>query len=100
MGRNLGWLRACAAALLLIGAPRSAEAEPRKTLVVGVVDEAAPCSNRVGPLYEGYAVEIWEAIASQKGWPYRFEPVPSPNAAVAMAAMLGAQRMSGAQGVQ
>ena len=86
MGRNLGWLRACAAALLLIGAPLSAEAEPRKTLVVGVVDEAAPCSNRVGPLYEGYAVEIWEAIASQKGWPYRFEPVPSPNAAVAMAA--------------
>ena len=86
MGRNLGWLRACAAALLLVGAPLSAEAEPRKTLVVGVVDEAAPCSNRVGPLYEGYAVEIWEAIASQKGWPYRFEPVPSPNAAVAMAA--------------
>ena len=86
MGRSLGWLRACAAALLLIGAPLSAEAEPRKTLVVGVVEEAAPCSNRVGPLYEGYAVEIWEAIASQKGWPYRFEPVPSPNAAVAMAA--------------
>ena len=86
MGRSLGWLRACAAALLLIGAPLSAEAEPRKTLVVGVVDEAAPCSNRVGPLYEGFAVEIWEAIASQKGWPYRFEPVPSPNAAVAMAA--------------
>ena len=86
MGRSLGLLRACAAALLLIGAPLSAEAEPRKTLVVGVVDEAAPCSNRVGPLYEGYAVEIWEAIASQKGWPYRFEPVPSPNAAVAMAA--------------
>lgn len=86
MGRSLGLLRACAAALLLIGAPLSAEAQPRKTLVVGVVDEAAPCSNRVGPLYEGYAVEIWEAIASQKGWPYRFEPVPSPNAAVAMAA--------------
>jgi len=86
MGRSLGWLRACAAALLLVGAPLSAEAEPRKTLVVGVVDEAAPCSNRVGPLYEGFAVEIWEAIASQKGWPYRFEPVPSPNAAVAMAA--------------
>ena len=86
MRRSLGWLRCCAAALLLIGAPLSAEAEPRKTLVVGVVDEAAPCSSRVGPLYEGYAVEIWEAIASQKGWPYRFEPVPSPNAAVAMAA--------------
>ena len=86
MRRSLGWLRACAAALLMIGAPLNAEAEPRKTLVVGVVDEAAPCSNRVGPLYEGYAVEIWEAIASQKGWPYRFEPVPSPNAAVSMAA--------------
>ena len=86
MGRSLSWLRVCAAALLLVGAPLSVEAEPRKTLVVGVVDEAAPCSNRVGPLYEGFAVEIWEAIASQKGWPYRFKPVPSPNAAVAMAA--------------
>ena len=62
MRRSLSWLRACAAALLLIGAPLNAQAEPRKTLVVGVVDEAAPCSNRVGPLYEGYAVEILSLI--------------------------------------
>ena len=85
MRRSLGWLRACGVALLLIGAPLIAKAEPRKPLVVGVVDQAAPCSNRVGPLYEGFAVEIWEAIASQKGWAYRFVPVPSPNAAVEMA---------------
>lgn len=86
MRLGIGFFRASTVALLLIAYPGEVRAEPGSTLVVGVVDEAAPCSNRLGPLYEGYAVEIWEAIASQKGWAYRFVPVSSSNEAVAMAA--------------
>jgi ABC-type amino acid transport substrate-binding protein len=31
-------------------------------------------------------VDLWEAIAQQQGWRYRFQPIPTPNAAIEAAA--------------
>lgn len=69
--------------LLPLGSLQAAAAPP---LVVGVVENAMPCSNRQGSLYGGQAVELWEAIAAQNSWRYRFVPAATPDALIAMAA--------------
>jgi len=53
---------------------------------VGVVQNAMPCSDLNNNQAAGSAVDLWEAIAQQQGWRYRFQPIPTPNAAIETAA--------------
>jgi ABC-type amino acid transport substrate-binding protein len=31
------------------------------------------------PVYTGFLIDIWEAIAKQEGWQYVYQPAPSSN---------------------
>jgi hypothetical protein len=53
---------------------------------VGVVQNAMPCSDLTNGQPTGSAVDLWEAIAQQQGWRYRFQPIATPNAAIEAAA--------------
>jgi ABC-type amino acid transport substrate-binding protein len=55
-------------------------------LRVGVVQNAMPCSDLSNEQATGSAVDLWQTIAQRQGWRYRFEPIPTPNAAIEAAA--------------
>lgn len=46
--------------------------EPAKVLVVGV-KQAPPFSQKDGDTYTGLAIDLWQEIADEQGWEYRFQ---------------------------
>ena len=67
---------------LFVSAP-TAQAQP---LRVGVVQDAMPCSGIENGEPSGSAVELWQAIAAQRGWQYTTVALKTPNSAVQAAA--------------
>ena len=80
MRRTLGL--ALIGAGLLSGAS-AAQAQP---LRVGVVQDAMPCSGLENEQPHGSAVELWQAIAAQRGWQYTTVAIQNPNSAIEAAA--------------
>lgn len=63
--------------------PASAAQAP---LRVGVVDDALPCSDFKNGFPRGSAVDLWQAIATQRQIPFRYQVLKNPNEAVQQAA--------------
>ena len=80
MSRMLG-LALISAGLFISASP--AQAQP---LRVGVVQDAMPCSGLKNGRPRGSAVELWQAIAAQRGWQYTTVALKSPNSAIEAAA--------------
>jgi polar amino acid transport system substrate-binding protein len=70
--------------LALVPTPLWAET----VLRVGVTNGSQPCSFRIGGVWQGLAVDLWQQVASHEKLPYRFSEWPSPTALLE-AAQLG-----------
>lgn len=57
-----------------------------QTLRVGVVQDAMPCSGIENGHPRGSAVELWQAIAAQRGWQYTTVAIQNPKSAIEAAA--------------
>lgn len=83
--RNLTLLSLGILALTPATAQPVTTADPQ-LLRVGVVESAMPCSDLTNGQATGSAVDLWQVIAQQQGWRYKFQPIPTPNAAIEAAA--------------
>lgn len=73
-------------ALIGIGLFSGASEAQAQTLRVGVVQDAMPCSGIQNGQPRGSAVELWQAIAAQRGWQYTTVAIQNPNSAIEAAA--------------
>lgn len=78
--------RALSLALIGAGLFSSAAAAQPQPLRVGVVQDAMPCSGIQNGQPRGSAVELWQAIAAQRGWRYTTVAIQNPNSAIEAAA--------------
>ncbi|MFS6827553.1 transporter substrate-binding domain-containing protein [Cyanobium sp. ATX-6F1] len=60
--------------------PAGTGAGAASVLRVGVTDGSQPCSYRQDDVWKGFAVELWQQLASREGLPYVFSAWPSTAA--------------------
>jgi ABC-type amino acid transport substrate-binding protein len=79
---------AMVAAAVLGSATPAVEAQTTnpRTLRVGVVENAMPCSGFNNGQPEGSAVDLWQSMAQREGWSYTYQPIRTNQAAVEAAA--------------
>ncbi|MGB7564532.1 MAG: transporter substrate-binding domain-containing protein [Prochlorococcaceae cyanobacterium] len=69
-----------ATGLTLVPVAFGARAEAASVLRVGVTDGSQPCNYRQDDVWKGFAVELWQQLASREGLPYVFSAWPTTSA--------------------
>ena len=59
--------------------------EKQSVLIVGAVDDALPCSEKVDGIFKGFPIEIWRHVAEKNDLNYSFQAISSYDKAIELA---------------